>query len=70
VAGPSEATALGNIGVQGVANGWFSNLTEARKAVSNSVDTVQYAPRKTRVWDDLENKYEHIAVQLKKEAGV
>jgi rhamnulokinase len=70
VAGPSEATALGNIGVQGVANGWFSNLTEARKAISNSVDTVQYAPRKTRVWDDLENKYEHIAVQLKKEAGV
>jgi rhamnulokinase len=70
LAGPSEATALGNIAVQGIANGWFSGLREAREAISNSVKAVQYTPRMTGEWDGLEERYERVATQLKREAAV
>ena len=44
IAGPIEATALGNILVQMIASGEIGNLSEARKIVKNSFDTKIYLP--------------------------
>jgi len=54
VAGPVEATALGNIAMQAIAAGELSGLTDARLAISNSFDRKEYAPNASMKaqWDD------------------
>lgn len=44
IAGPVEATAIGNILVQALAVGEISDIKEARKIVRNSFDTKTYKP--------------------------
>lgn len=51
MAGPVEATALGNIVVQALATGALSSLKEARTVVANSFELHLYAPRDTSSWD-------------------
>ena len=46
VAGPSEATALGNVMVQARAAGLVGSLEEMRRYISRSIETKHYAPRK------------------------
>ncbi|HNT88854.1 MAG TPA: FGGY-family carbohydrate kinase, partial [Candidatus Hydrogenedentes bacterium] len=53
VAGPVEATALGNIGVQAMAVGAIASLDELRRVIANSVTLEQYAPRDTASWDRI-----------------
>jgi rhamnulokinase len=53
LAGPVEATALGNILVQALATGTFASLADARRAVFASVEIVRYEPRNTSNWDRL-----------------
>lgn len=53
VAGPIEATALGNIGVQAMAVGAIASLEELRAVVANSVTLEQYAPKNTADWDQI-----------------
>ncbi|MBS7577683.1 MULTISPECIES: rhamnulokinase [unclassified Enterococcus] len=43
-AGPSEATAIGNLMVQMIATEDYANLSEARKGIQNSVDLVIFYP--------------------------
>ncbi len=45
LAGPAEATVLGNILAQMIAQGELSNLKEARAAVKNSVAVQEYGPK-------------------------
>ena len=54
VAGPVEATALGNIAMQAIAAGELSGLTDARLAISNSFDRKEYTPNTAMKaqWDD------------------
>lgn len=52
VAGPSEATALGNIMVQAMAMGLVKSLEEIRKVVSKSVSPDVYMPRDSKEWDN------------------
>jgi len=52
VAGPVEATAIGNIMMQAVADGAVSSIAEAREVVRRSFDVEQYEPRNTAAWDD------------------
>lgn len=54
VAGPVEATALGNILVQAIAAGHLPNLAAGRDAVAASVEVQQYQPNlaRARQWDD------------------
>ncbi len=54
VAGPIEATALGNIGVQAIAAGAVSSLAEMREVIADSVSPVHYTPQDTRMWDELD----------------
>lgn len=46
VAGPVEATAIGNICMQAIAAGELANVREARDVVSRSFDVEYYAPTK------------------------
>jgi len=50
VAGPSEATAIGNLLVQAMAGGRIGSLDELRSVVRNSVDLVRYEPCGDAYW--------------------
>lgn len=53
IAGPAEATALGNILVQAVARGHLSSLDEIREVVRNSTDLIVYEPcPEAANWDE------------------
>lgn len=52
IAGPVEATAMGNIAVQLLASGEFSNISEARKVISKSEDIKTYTPADCEKWND------------------
>ena len=57
VAGPVEATAIGNLIVQAMALGLISTLEQARDVVRRSVALETYEPKSTHEWD----KAVHIA---------
>ena len=50
VAGPSEATAIGNALVQGIALGEIRDLKHARDVVASSFPTVTYQPCEHEAW--------------------
>ena len=54
LAGPVEATAIGNILSQAMADGKIDSLEEARAIIKNSFELDEYAPSKTdrKAWDD------------------
>jgi rhamnulokinase len=47
VAGPVEATAIGNLAVQAIADGEVASLAEARRLVGGAVEPRRYEPRGT-----------------------
>jgi rhamnulokinase len=51
VAGPIEATALGNIGLQMIATGAVSSIAEARAVIDRSFPVERYLPSNTDRWD-------------------
>ncbi len=51
LAGPTEATAMGNALVQAVGHGVL-DYTEARAVVRRSVTLIEYQPRERAAWDD------------------
>lgn len=51
VAGPVEATALGNIAMQMLATGAVGSLEEARSVIDRSFPTERFEPRATDRWD-------------------
>ena len=51
VAGPVEATALGNILVQAIATGHLPDLAAGRRAVAASVPQTTFVPRPAADWD-------------------
>ncbi len=55
VAGPVEATALGNVAVQLIANGSIQDLEAAREVLRKQKDVYDYAPADAEVW---QNKYQ------------
>lgn len=60
VAGPIEATALGNIAVVLQSLGEISSLAEARKIVRNSFDALEYSPVDTDKWDVAYEKFKKV----------
>ncbi len=51
LAGPAEATALGNIGVQMIAGGEVSSLQEVRETIANSFPARVFEPREAEKWE-------------------
>mgnify|MGYP001396683941 CR=1 FL=1 len=52
VAGPAEATALGNAVVQFITYGDLANLDEARQMLAKSIDTTTYQPQNVAAWNE------------------
>jgi rhamnulokinase len=52
LAGPAEATAIGNLSVQAVALGELASIGEARELVARSFAPTVYEPRDTAAWDE------------------
>ncbi len=50
VAGPSEATAIGNVMMQAVAAGAVGSLAEAREIIRRSVETEEFLPERVEEW--------------------
>ena len=57
IAGPVEATAIGNILVQALALGHIATLSEARALVRRSFDVDTYEPCNTAAWDEAYERY-------------
>lgn len=59
VAGPVEATALGNIAMQFIAAGEISDVWEARRIIKNSCDAKEYKPNEetAAAWDEAYAKF-------------
>ena len=58
VAGPVEATAMGNILVQAIATGYLASLEEARNLVRNSGEITTWQPSGDSAWDDAYVRYQ------------
>ncbi len=52
IAGPVEATAIGNAVVQAMALGQLASLAEAREVIRNSFELITYEPRASAQWDE------------------
>ncbi|HLO28131.1 MAG TPA: rhamnulokinase family protein [Anaerolineales bacterium] len=57
IAGPVEATAIGNILLQAIALGHLSSLTEGRALVLRSFDVTAYEPRNPSPWGEAYTRY-------------
>ena len=51
LAGPVEATAIGNVMLQAIALGLVDSLEQARDLVRRSAEVVAYEPRSTETWE-------------------
>jgi rhamnulokinase len=60
VAGPVEATAIGNLAVQLISAGEVSSLAQIRSVIAESFPTESYAPTKATSWQDAFNRYEKV----------
>lgn len=58
LAGPAEATALGNIGVQILATGGATSLQEVRAIIDRSFPIEVFEPRETDKWDQHAERFE------------
>ena len=57
LAGPAEATSLGNIGVQMLATGAVSSLAEARAIIERSFPVERFVPSATDLWDQQYRRF-------------
>ena len=59
LAGPIEATALGNIGIQILATGEASSLQEMRAIIDRSFPTEVFQPLEADQWERQSERFEH-----------
>ena len=58
--GPVEATALGNVIVQAIADGRFANVSEARALVAREATNGVYTPREPEAWAEARGRFERL----------
>ena len=59
LAGPAEATALGNVGVQMLATGAASSLSEVRQIIERSFPVEVFEPLEPEQWNRHAERFEH-----------
>src|SRR5664279_2287707 len=64
VAGPSEATAIGNILVQAMGAGELANLAEARTVVRNSFELTTVEPHPSDDWERAYRRFHAGSIQV------
>jgi len=57
IAGPIEATAIGNLMMQAVAAGDVASIAEAREVIRRSFEVTMYEPRNTSAWNDAYQRF-------------
>lgn len=57
IAGPAEATAIGNVLMQAIATGELDSIAEGRKLVSNSFKLITFSPRSQDEWDEAFTRF-------------
>ena len=62
VAGPAEATSLGNVMVQAMATGHISSFDEGRAQIRESIHCVEYRPNPSDAWDDAYVRFKGLEV--------
>jgi sugar (pentulose or hexulose) kinase len=67
VAGPVEATAIGNILVQAIAAGQIDSLAEARAIVRNSFDVSEFDPHPGNEWNEAYGRYLNLKTEVEKQ---
>lgn len=60
VAGPVEATALGNVMMQAIATGQLSSLEAGRQAIRDSFELETFAPSDTAGWQDARKRFQDL----------
>ena len=63
--GPVEATALGNLSVQAIAQGEIKDTKEARQVIANSFEISYFEPKDTAMWDEGYEKFTKIVEMTK-----
>jgi rhamnulokinase len=61
LAGPEEATVIGNLAVQAIALGEISSLDEARRVVRASIPLTLYEPGAGSAWSDARERFAALA---------
>lgn len=62
LAGPIEATVLGNLAVQFIACGAIENVRQARKVIAQSETVTPYAPQDTQSWNAAYDQFQQYIV--------
>ena len=62
IAGPTEATAIGNIMIQAKALGYVNSLVEIRQIVANSFDLVEFIPSQELGWEKAYDRFLRIII--------
>lgn len=62
LAGPIEATVLGNLAVQLIACGAIENIRQARQIIARSEQILHYPPEETQSWDAAYDRFQHYIV--------
>ena len=57
IAGPSEATAIGNVMIQAMGAGIVSSLTEMRSIIHASIETEEFMPQSVGEWEAAYQKF-------------
>ena len=60
IAGPAEATVMGNIAVQLISLGEIKDWETARKIIKETADAKVYTPSDTAVWDENDARFRAI----------
>lgn len=63
LAGPIEATALGNLAVQFMASGALADIKQVRSTIQASFDLKTYQPQQADVWETQYQAYKKTALQ-------
>ena len=60
IAGPVEATAIGNVALQAIAAGAIGSLAQAREIIRDSFAVETYEPREASQWDAAYERFQRI----------
>jgi rhamnulokinase len=60
LAGPTEATAVGNILVQAIAMGHLDSLRDMRRIVRDSFPVTEFRPEDNSVWNDAYDRFQRL----------
>ena len=64
LAGPGEATAIGNLLVQSISRGHVASLAEGRRAVGEALPPRRFIPRRVEAWAAARERYLEVAAAM------